>query len=109
MALARTSIIVALAYNNDLIFYVEGVTSGFGGGKIIVHQSPEETFPPTYVFEELSGNPGPLNPGMGTPAPDNIPTIESYIFPNEGIHERVGVRDASGQRRIKVIPVENVN
>lgn len=100
--LARTTMVHALRYQGDLLIYVEGVTSGFGG-RLVVERSLLTIHPPEFVVRHYPGN-----TGITGNAPDEVPTVGAYSFANAGGAgtDAILLRDAEGRREVKVVEVE---
>lgn len=101
LPLARVTMRHALQQGTNLILYVEGLTSGFGGA-LIIEQSPTDEFPPVFEVRENPGNTG-INPNA---SPTDVPTKAAYAFLVPGQLEEVTLIDASGRATVFIVRVE---
>lgn len=77
LPLARAERVTVLADGADLIFVIEGLTSGYGGTFVVTRQVRNEPIPAHFTLNELPGNPG-INP---TASPTDVPTIRALRVP----------------------------
>jgi hypothetical protein len=101
LPLARTTMSHALQQETNLIIYVEGLTSGFGG-ELIVQRSFTDEFPPSFIVLENPDNSG-INPDA---SPTNVPTVVAYAFFNQAPLDAITLVDASGRKNVEVVNVQ---
>lgn len=99
--LARITAAHALKHGNDLIIYVEGLTSGFGG-RLVVERSPNLILPTQYDVRAIPGNDG-INPDA---SPQDVPTVAAYAFPNEGFSQSILLQGADDRRELNLIATQ---
>lgn len=95
--LAETSKVVAVRRDPELVIYVEGFTTGFGG-RLLVEQSDDKGLPPQFDIYAEPGNDG-INPKA---SPKHVPTSALAVFQAGGIDDAIRIQDAAGTREIEV-------
>lgn len=101
LPLARLTKCAVVRLDAELLFYLEGVTSGFDGS-FTVERSPDRRLPPGFIVRELPGNTG-INPGA---SPAARPTRAAVRIAGDGVPDsEIRVQDAEGESAVEVLPV----
>ena len=101
LPLARTTMVHAFKQDQQLVVYVEGLTSGFGG-KLIVERRPERIFPPLFHVHARPGNDG-INPDA---SPQEMATVAACSFDAAGIPDSILVESLDQRQKVRVIVVK---
>ena len=101
LPLARTTMVHAFKQDQQLVVYVEGLTSGFGG-KLIVERRPERIRPPLFHVHAQPGNDG-INPDA---SPQEMATVAACSFDATGIPDSILVESLDQRQEVRVVVVK---
>lgn len=101
LPLARTTMVHAFKQDQQLVVYVEGLTSGFEG-KLIVERRPERIFPPLFHVHARPGNDG-INPDA---SPQEMATVAACSFDASGIPDSILVESLDQRQEVRVVVVK---